>query len=85
MKEELEAIIQEKMDEINPNLTDLYVSHEEEVQDVVQKQNQAVEEEKKRRIYLSLLEEAKENGLDIPFDESMTTQELEDLARNIEV
>ncbi len=85
MREEIENTIQEKLEEINPNLKEIYSDESKTINDMVNQQNENVNIEKKRQLILSILKEAKESGIDIDYNEEMSLEELETLAKNIEV
>ena len=47
MKEELEALINEELDKIQPSLEEIYTPIEEEIKEEIEKQNEKVEQQKK--------------------------------------
>lgn len=85
MKEELEQIINTKLNEIEPGLREIYNDNASLIDDLVKKQNNNISEKKKRNLYLSLLKKAKDQGNSINYDENMSTQELENIINNMEV
>ena len=85
MREEIEKTITEKMDEMNPNLNEIYSNNGIKITEMVDNQNKNIEEERKRKILLSILKEANDNGNHIDYNEQMSIEELESLAKNIEV
>ena len=51
----------------------------------LRRQKEIANENKRRRIILKLLKEVKESGQDIDYNESMSTDELEDIAKGITI
>lgn len=51
----------------------------------LRRQKEIANENKRRRIILKLLKEVKESGQDINYNESMSTDELEDIAKEITI
>lgn len=85
MKDYIKQSINQKLGEINPSLKEIYSDNTSKINEMVNQQNKIVDEQKKRKLFLSILEEAKKNGMDIVYNEEMSTDELEELARSIEV
>ena len=52
---------------------------------MVDKQNEIVSDQKKRQVCLSILQEANARGVNINYNEKMSTEELENLAKSVEV
>lgn len=83
MKEEIDNIIDEEMGNIDVNSMDELINGK--IMEKIQRQNEIADENKRRAIILKLLKEAKESGQDIDYNESMSTDELEDKAREITI
>ena len=94
MREDIENIINEKYDEITPDLEDVYGSRNKEIQKLVEEQNTKVtsseideeideEDIEYKEELLEQLDEAKENGIDLDYDEDMTIEALEDVLEEV--
>ena len=83
MKEEIDNIIDEEMENIDVNSMDELINGK--IMEKIQRQKEIADENKRRAIILKLLKEAKESGQDIDYNESMSTDELEDKAREITI
>lgn len=83
MKEEIDNIIDEEMGNIDVNSMDELINGK--IMEKIQRQKEIADENKRRAIILKLLKEAKESGQDIDYNESMSTDELEDKAREITI
>ena len=79
MREEIEDIINNKLDGINSK------NNGNEIKEMVDKQNEIVSDQKKRQVCLSILQEANARGVNINYNEKMSTEELENLAKSVEV
>lgn len=85
MRDDIENLIDKKMDGINPSLNDIYSDNTVAISKLVEEQNLKVEENNKRKLLLSILEDANNNGFSIPYQENMSLEELEELAKDIEL
>lgn len=85
MREEIKDLIDEKIGEVNVDLNDFYTDSSSDISKKVEDQNQKVLNDKKRKTYLSVLKDANQNGLSIPFRDDMSLEELEELARSVEI
>lgn len=85
MRDDIENLINQKMNDLNPSLDDIYSDNSHSISKMVEEQNYKVEENNKRRLLLSILNDANKNGFSIPYHENMSLEELEELASNIEI
>lgn len=85
MRDEIENFINQKMDEINPSLNDIYSDNSDTILKKVEEQNLKVDENNKRKLLLSILEDANHNGFSIPYHENMSLDQLEELARKVKI
>ena len=85
MKEEITQKIEEELKKINPSIEDLYRDTSSEIKKMVEKQNEEVKNQQKKEKILKVLKDAKESGINLEYSEEMSLEELDAIARNIEV
>lgn len=85
MKDDIKQVINDKLVNIDTSIKEIYNDNASKIDNMVEAQNSYVDEQQKRNIYLAILKEASKSGKNITYNEEMTTEELENLAREIEV
>lgn len=85
MKDDIKQAINNKLANIDTSIKEIYNDNASKIDDMVEAQNSYVDEQQKRSIYLAILREASQSGKNVTYNEEMTTEELENLAREIEV
>jgi Holliday junction resolvase RusA-like endonuclease len=79
MREDIDNIIKEQLDKLETTPTE----GKDEITDLVNKQNEKVLKQKKENLIVQI-EELKNLGVDIEYDESMSVEELEDIVDGVQ-
>lgn len=79
MREDIDNIIKEQLDKLETTPTE----GKDEITELINRQNEKVLEEKKKKLIVQI-EELKNLGVDIEYDESMSVEELEDIVDGVQ-
>ena len=79
MREDIDNIIKEQLDKLETTPTE----GKEEITNLVNEQNEKALKQKKEKLIVQI-EELKNLGVDIEYDESMSVEELEDIVDGVQ-